>query len=132
EDWSYAEGVEIIRGDHSSDGTLGAVAIAQRCAGDFIDDERFKKRGVLFEIAKVGIRKSAPFPAADRAAERNHPVLVCDERIGANENPFDPTEGRCVGADAEGQTKDCQNGKSWRSPEHSGAVANVLNKFVGP
>src|SRR5213076_1466496 len=29
EDWSYAERVEIIRGDHSSDRTLGAVAIAQ-------------------------------------------------------------------------------------------------------
>src|SRR5207248_10123683 len=36
---SNAERVEIIRGHHSSDRTLGTVAIAQRCASDFIDNE---------------------------------------------------------------------------------------------
>src|SRR5436305_3525895 len=31
--------------------------------------------------------------------------------------------GGCVGADAEGQTKNCQNGKSRRAPKHSRAEA---------
>src|SRR5205823_12781248 len=65
EDRPDAERVEIIRGDHSSDRALGAVAVAQRRARDFIDNERLKKRRVLFDIGKVGIRKSGCVPAAD-------------------------------------------------------------------
>src|SRR5439155_301639 len=132
EKWPHGQGVEIIRGYNSSDRTLGALANAQRCAHDPIDDERLEKRGVLFKIEEVGIGNSASFPAADRAAERNHPVLMRDERIGADENSFDPTQGGRVRANAESQTKDCQNGKSRSAPKHSRAVANVLHKFIGP
>ena len=91
ENWPHAEGVKIIRGHNSSDRALGAIASAQRCARNFIDNERLKERRVLFKIEKVGIGKSASLPATDCAAQRNHPVLMCDERIRANENPFDPT-----------------------------------------
>src|SRR5947208_3358136 len=88
----HAERVEIIRGHHSSDRTLGAVAIAQRCASDFIDDERLEQGRVFFEIEEVGIRKSSEtLSAPGRAVEREHSILVRDERIGADENPFDPT-----------------------------------------
>src|SRR5207247_9178713 len=106
ENWPHAERVEIIRGHHSSDRTLGAVAIAQRCASDFIDDERLEQGRVFFEIEEVGIRKSGEtLSAAGRAVEREHPILVSDERIGADENPFDPTYGGGVGADAEGDSE---------------------------
>src|SRR6266436_8306302 len=88
----HAERVEIIRGHHSSDRTLGAVAIAQRCASDFIDDERLEQGRIFFEIEEVRIRKSGEtLSAPGRAVEREHPILVRDERIGADENPFDPT-----------------------------------------
>ena len=62
ENRSNAQRVEIIRGDDSSDRTLGAIANAQRRARDSIDDERFEERRVLFEIEKVGIGKSASSP----------------------------------------------------------------------
>src|SRR5207253_10087872 len=75
--WPHAKGVKMIRGHHSSDRTLGAVPNAQRCACDFIDNERLKKRRVLFEIEKVWIRKSfVTLGAADGGVECEHSILM--------------------------------------------------------
>ncbi len=125
----HAERVEIIRGHHSSDRTLGAIAIAQRCASDFIDDERLEQGRVFFEIEKVGIGKSGEtLSASGRAVEREHPVLMRDERIRMDENSFDPTQGRGVRPDTQCQTENSKNGKARTAPKHSEAEAKVLEK----
>src|SRR5215471_21695367 len=53
EDWSYSECVEIIRRHDANGCAFGAIADAQRRAGDAIDDERLKQRRVLFQIDEV-------------------------------------------------------------------------------
>src|SRR5205823_3234099 len=66
------------------------------------------------------------------AKERDHPVLMRNQRIRANQNPFDPTEDRGVGSDPEHKAKNRENGKTRATHEHARAEANVLQKFICP
>ena len=85
---------------------FGAIPDAQRRAGDAIDDERLKQRGVFFEIDEVRIRESVvSWYAARRANKREHPVLMWHERIRPNQNSFDPTEHCGVCPDSECEAK---------------------------
>src|SRR5262249_18614631 len=97
QNWPHTECVEIIRRYNPYGCAVGAVAGAQRRAGDAIDDERLKQRGVSFEINEVGIRESVvSWYAACRANKRKHAVLMCHKRIRPNQNSFDPTEHRGI------------------------------------
>ena len=105
-DWPYSECIEIIGRHDSHQCAFGAIADAQRRAGDAIDDERFKQRGVFFEINEVRIREPVvSWYAARHANKREHPVLMWHERIRPNQNSFDPTEHCGVCPDAEREAK---------------------------
>jgi hypothetical protein len=51
---------------------------------------------------------------------------VGNERVRAKKDAFDPTEDGSVGADSQGQTKDCQDGKARTAPEHPQAETEIL------
>src|SRR5436190_15443656 len=126
---SNPERVEIIRGNNSTARAFGAIADTQRCARDFIDDKRLEQSRVFFEIEEVGVRNSCvTLNAAGRGVEGKHSILMRDERVRPNEYSFDPTENRRHSADAERQTKNCQNGKAGTAAKHSEAEAKVLEK----
>ena len=55
-----------------------------------------------------------------------------DQRVGANQNSFDPAHDGGAGADSKGETKDCEDRESGIADKHSQAEANILQKFVGP
>ena len=55
-----------------------------------------------------------------------------NQRIRANQNPFDPTEDRGVGSDPKRKAKNRENGKTRAAHEHARAEANVLQKFIRP
>ena len=81
----YSERVEIICRDNSPRRAFSAIADAQRRARNSIDDERLKERGILFVIEEFGIRQpSESIFTARCGVQREHAVLVYDQRIGAN------------------------------------------------
>ena len=56
----------------------------------------------FLEIEKVGIREAFAFRTSLLGTkQRNHSVLVRDQRVGANQNLFDPTQHRGVRSDSE-------------------------------
>src|SRR5882724_2261724 len=127
------ERIEIIRRNDSTRSTFRAIADAERCARDSIDNERLEKSCVFLEIEKIGIGKPFLFRSSlSGTKERDHSVLMRDQRVGANQNPLDPTEDRGVGSDPERETKNRENGKTRAAHEHARAEANVLQKFIRP
>ena len=87
------ERVEVICRNDSTRGTFGAIADAERGARDSIDNERLEKRGVFLEIEKIGIGKAFLIRSSlSGTKERDHSVLVRDQRVGPNQNSFDPTK----------------------------------------
>ena len=81
----YSERVEIICRDNCARRAFSAIADAQRRAHNSIDDERLKERGILFVIEEFGIRQpSESIFTARCGVQREHAVLVYDQRIGAN------------------------------------------------
>src|SRR5204862_179806 len=129
----YSKRIEIIRGNDSTRNALGAIAHAQRCAHDPIDDERLEKHGIFFVIEEFGIRESRISRcAACCRIQREHAVLMRDERIRPNENSFDPTQHRGVRSNPERQAKNRQDRESRGAPKHARAEANVLEELIGP
>ena len=104
---------------------------AQRRAHDPIDNERFEQGGVFFQIDKVRIRQSVAFRlAACCPAQGEHSVLVRNQRVGANQNSFDPAKDGGICPDAERKTKDRENGEAGAAPEHAGTETKILQKIV--
>jgi hypothetical protein len=66
--------------------------------------------------------------AARRANQREHPVLMCHERIRANQNSFDPTQNGRIGADPKRQTENCEKRKAGTAPKHSETETKILEK----
>src|SRR5262249_44982993 len=129
ENRSPSERVEVLRRDDCARRAFSAIANAQGCAGNLINDERFKQRGILLVIEKFWVgQSSVPILTARCGVQRKHMVLVRDQRIRANQNSFDPTEHRGVGSDAECEAKQRKNGKSRTAPKHPEAEAKILEK----
>jgi hypothetical protein len=85
------------------------------------------------EIENVGVGEAFLFRSSlSGTKERNHSVLVRDQWVGANQNPFDPAHDGGAGADSKRETEDCQDRESGIADKHSHAEANILQKFVGP
>src|SRR5262249_45309028 len=92
ENWSHAERVEIICRHNCTRRAFSAITHTQRRARDPVDDERLEERGVLFVIEKLGVGKSGEsILAAGGRVQREHAILMSDQRIWANQNSFDPT-----------------------------------------
>ena len=53
-----------------------------------------------------------------------------DQRIGAQQNTFDPTENRSSCSDAKGQAKDCEEGEAGSAEKHPEAEAQILQHIV--
>src|SRR5260370_6066814 len=51
-----------------------------------------------------------------------------DERVGAEENSFDPTEDSGIGADPQSQAKNREDRKPRTAPKHPDAEAEVLQR----
>src|SRR5215475_1771967 len=129
ENRSHSERVEIICRDDCARSAFSAIANAQRCGGNLIKDERLKESGILFVIEKFGIRQSGVSTFAARCGvQRKHTFLVSDQRIGADQNSFDPTQNGCVGADAQRQAKDSQYGKARTAQKHPKTEAKILDE----
>ena len=96
------ERIEIIRRNDSARGALRPIAHAQRRPHYPINYERFEKRRVLFQIDKVRIRQAVTFRCpACCPAQGEHSVLVRNQRVGANQNSFDPAKDGGIRSDAE-------------------------------
>src|SRR5882762_10306444 len=126
-----ADGVKIIGGDNAASGDLSAVADAEGSARDFGDDERVDERATFLQVEQFrpGDIVGAGF-AARGSGEGSQLFLVRYERVGTEEDAFDPTENRGVGADSEGETKDGQGGKARAAAEHAKADAEILPQRV--
>jgi hypothetical protein len=59
-------------------------------------------------------------------------VLVRNQRVGANQNSFDPAKDGGICPDAERKTKDRENGEAGAAPEHAGTEAQILPKLLWP
>jgi hypothetical protein len=57
---------------------------------------------------------------------------MSNQRLGTNQNSFDPAENCGVCSDAERQAQDCGDRESRCAPKHSRAETHVLEKFVSP
>src|SRR6266478_3864589 len=121
------DGVKIICGDDAASGDLGAVADAEGSAGDFGDDERVDERAIFLQVEQFG---PGNIVGADLATggsgEGSQLFLVRYQRVGTEEDAFDPTENRGVGADTQGEAKNGQGGKAWAAAEHAKADAEIL------
>src|SRR5467141_2700183 len=122
-----ADGVKIIRGYDASDGAFGAVAEAERDAHDLGDDEGVDERAVFLQVKEVGPGdRGVASLAASGPGDGEKPFLVSDQRVGTEEDSFDPTEHGGVGADSQSEAKDSQDGKAGTAPKHAEADAEVL------
>ena len=125
------ERIEIIRRNDSTRSTFRAIADAERRARDSIDNERLEQSCVFLEIEKIGIGETFLFRSSlSGTKERDHPLLMRDQRVGANQNSLDPTEDRGVGSDPERKTKDRENGEAGAAPEYAGTETKILQKIV--
>ena len=50
----HADGVEVVGGDDAAGGALGAIADAERGAGNFADEDRFAERAASLEVLEIG------------------------------------------------------------------------------
>ena len=125
------ECVEIICGDNSPRRTFGAIAHTQGRAHDPIDDERLEEGGAFFKVEELGIGEPGiPRRAAGGGVQREHPVLVRNQRIRSDQNSFDPTEHGGVRSDAESQTQNRERTETGSAPKHPRAEAQVLPELV--
>src|SRR5258708_3541454 len=129
EDGMDTDGVKIICGDDAARGDLSAVADAEGCAGDFGDDERVDERATFLQVEQFGPGNivRANF-AACGSGEGSQLFLVGYQRIGAEEDAFDPTENRGVGADTQCEAKDGQCGKARVAADQPKADAAYWHK----
>src|SRR5437016_347944 len=101
----YAHRIEVVRGNHTSGKTLGPIAAgAQSGADDFFGDERINQRATSAEVQEVRPGYVGSFRGPrNGAAEDQQFVLVDDERIGPEQDAFDPTVdgGICADTDRE-------------------------------
>src|SRR5258707_12773448 len=96
-------------------------------AHDFGDDEGVDQRAVLLQIKEVGPRDiSVPRLAASGSGDGEKPFLVSNQRVGAEEDPFDPTEDSGIRADPQSEAQNRQDGKARTAAEHAEADAEVL------
>ena len=67
-------------------------------------------------------------PAAPRSvpATATKPFLIDDKRKRPQEDAFDPAEDRGVGADAEREAQDRQNGEARAAPEHAKTESEIV------
>src|SRR5712672_2447766 len=127
EDGMDTDGVKIICGDDAASGDLSAVADAEGCAGDFGDDERVDERTTFLQVEQFGPGNIVGTDFAARGSgEGSQLFLVRYQRVGTEEDAFDPTEDRGVGADSKGEAKDGQGGKARATTEHAKADAEIL------
>src|SRR6202035_1217835 len=92
--------VKIIRGYDASAEALGTIAEAERRTHDFVHDEGIDQRATLSQIEDVGPGNAGMAGlAASGSRERDKLFLVGYERVGTEEDSFDPTENGGVGAD---------------------------------
>ncbi len=133
QDGMHTDGVEIVGRDDASDGALGTVADAERCAGDLTHKQCVEKGAVFPQVEKVGPGKRgcAGF-AASGSSQRHESFLVHDRRIGAEEDAFDPAEDGGVGANAQREAKNGEDGKARTAPKHAEADAQVHGEMFEP
>src|SRR6266478_252808 len=91
EDGMYADGIKIIGGHDASDGALSAVTKAERGASDFGDDEGVDEGAAFLQVEQVGPGDTGVAGFAARGSGNGRQsFLVRDQRIGAEEDSFDP------------------------------------------
>src|SRR5882757_9714630 len=131
EDGMDTDGVKIICGDDAASGDLGAVADAEGSAGDFGDDERVDERATFLQVEQFGPGNIVGTNFAARGSgEGGQLFLVRYQRVGTEEDAFDPTENRGVGTDSQGEAKDGQGGNARAAAEHAKADAEILPQRV--
>src|SRR5262245_38025962 len=65
-----------------------------------------------------------------RPDKRKHPVLVRHQRIGTNQNSFDPTEHSRVCPDAKCEANQRKEGKTRTTSKHSEPKTKILEKSL--
>ena len=83
------------------------------------------------EIVGPGEQRDAGFSARD-SRERHQALLMSDGRVGAEEEAFGPAKDCGVGADAEREAENCEDGKTGAAPEHARADAQVHQQMFEP
>src|SRR5229473_8209257 len=122
-----ADGVKIIGGYDASDGALGAIAEAERGAHDLGDDEGVDERAAFLQVEEVGPGDiGVARLAASGPGDGEKSFLVSYERVGAEEDSFDPTEDSGIRADPQSEAQNRQDGKARTAAEHAEADAEVL------
>ena len=100
-----AERLEVVCRNNAAGSALGTVADRERGPENPIRDQSIKQRAVLLEIQEVRPGETgAAVPVG--SSEGDHPILIPDERIRAQQDSFDPAEHRGGCANAECETED--------------------------
>src|SRR5690349_1388006 len=107
------------------------VSNIQRAAGDAGDESILAQRAAPAEVEEVRPRQEVP-PALTRygSGKREKPVLMCDQRIRAEQDTFQPAEDGSIRANAHRQAQNRQRRKSWAAEQLPKAVTYVLNKII--
>src|SRR6267142_3146565 len=120
----YPKGIKIVRRYNAPCRDLGPVADAESRAHDLAHKKCVKQRAVSLQVSKIWPRNSSMARlAARRSGEGKQLLLVGYRRVRAKEDPFDPAENSGVGANAQSQAKDRQDGKTRGAAEHAEAEA---------
>src|SRR5437867_5100089 len=93
--------VEIV-GRHDASGRAFSpiAADAERRADDLFRDERIDQRATLLKVGEIRPRDLGSLRRAwSRSAQDEQSVRIGNERIWTEEDTFDPTEDRRIGAD---------------------------------
>src|SRR5260370_36807583 len=99
-----ADRVEIICGDDAAGRDFGPVTDIQGAARNLAHEECLAKGAASLQIKKVRPRNWHPTALATRrSGNSEQPILVGYCRIRAEQDPFDPTKYRSIGANSQGR-----------------------------
>jgi hypothetical protein len=88
---------------------------------------------VLLHVEPVRPRHAGVVRApATRGGDRIQPILTDDERVGTQQDAFDPAEDRRVRADSEREAQNRQQRESRVAQEQAGGVRRVAAEIVEP
>src|SRR5260370_14885669 len=119
---------KIIRGDDASRRDLCRVANAERGPHDLAYEKGVKQFAVLLKIHEIRPGETGMAGLSASVSGKSYqPLLMRYCRVWAEQKAFHPTENRGIGADAQGQTKDCQECKAGTAAEHSEGETQVLD-----
>src|ERR1051326_5768025 len=99
------------------------VSNIQRAARDAGDESILAQRAVPAQFEEIRPRQEVrPTLPRYRSGQCEEPLLMCDQRVRAEQDPFQPAEDGSIRANAYRQAQNGQHRKSWAAEQLPEAV----------